>query len=364
MMCRRSRRCAWLLAGLSMGCGAKSHQISLGGESEDELARRSNATLSVGRSCVIEKEKLPDTLECTGLYSNIKSKTVAKGVVEFAPATPLWSDAAHKRRWIYVPPGQKIDNSAPNDWVFPVGTRAWKEFQVGGKRIETRLFQKMRADLWRRGTYVWNEDESQAEFSFGGDIPIEGGEYHVPEHDECDDCHEGATDRLLGFDAVSLGLPGATGLTLALLAKHGWLSEQPERVELAIGDDGTGLAAEVLPMLHVNCGTSCHNGSVSATANLTSQLLRLDSTQLDGSAPDASWDIIRTMIGKEAEGTQWGGGTRIVPGDPDESLAYQLMSVRTGGNGQMPPIATRVVDHDAVKLLRDWILQLDPEAFE
>jgi hypothetical protein len=30
----------------------------------------------------------------------------------------------------------------------------------------------------------------------------------------------------------------------------------------------------------------------------------------------------------------------------------------------MPPIASRVVDHDAVELVREWISLLDPQAFE
>jgi hypothetical protein len=360
----RSSHMVWLLAGWSMGCAFESHEVVLGGESDEALARRGRGGLSIARSCMANDRALPDALECTGLYADIESKKLAAGAVPYAPAFALWSDGADKQRWIFLPEGKTIDNSEPNDWQFPVGTRVWKEFAVGGKRVETRIFYKVRSDHWLNGTYVWNREETRAEFSFGGDIEIEDGDYHVPTQDECADCHDGAEDSLLGFEAVSLGLAGAQVLTLERLAKYGWLSESPERVELSVGDDGTGLAAQVLPLLHINCGTSCHNGSSNATANLTSQNLRLDVTQLDGRAPDDSWNIVRTMVGKVAEGAQWGGGTRIVPGDPDNSLAFQLMSRRTGGNGQMPPIASRVVDHDAVELVRAWISRLDPQAFE
>lgn len=364
MIFSRSHHVALWLAGLGLGCNLKSHEVLLGVESEELLARRTGAGISVKRSCAATDRELPKTLECTGLYVDIAAKKVSAGAIPYAPAFALWSDGAAKQRWIFVPNGKTIDNSRPNDWQFPVGTRVWKEFSLADKRIETRIFQKVRADRWLYGTYVWDDQEASAAFSFGGDIEIEGGSYHVPTQDECADCHDGADDSLLGFEAVSLGLAGAEILTLERLAKYGWLSEQPENVQLSVGDDGTGLAAQVLPLLHINCGTSCHNASSNATANLTSQNLRLDVTQLDGRVPDASWNVLRTTLGRTAEGAQWGGGTRIVPGDPEGSLAFQLMSVRTGGNGQMPPIASRVVDHDAVQLVRDWISLLDPEALE
>jgi hypothetical protein len=37
-----------------------------------------------------------------------------------------------------------------------------------------------------------------------------------------------------------------------------------------------------------------------------------------------------------------------------------LYRVATRGTGQMPPLATSVVDREAVELLRQWIEQLKP----
>jgi hypothetical protein len=47
----------------------------------------------------------------------------------------------------------------------------------------------------------------------------------------------------------------------------------------------------------------------------------------------------------------------IAPGDPDRSILLKRISHR--GEGQMPQLATAVVDTQAVKLLREWIIQLD-----
>jgi hypothetical protein len=370
LRCRRSRLRLSAFSALSIGfvwlslegCEFKSHEVSLSGDDDKVRERRGGALAKVPKSCtpLDDESDPPETLDCTGLFTDIERKQTAPGAVTFAPAAALWSDGAEKHRWIYLPPGKKIDSSSPDAWTFPIGTRVWKEFKVDGKRVETRIFYKTRSDRWLRATYIWNDDESQADFSYGEDLELASGPYHVPEQGECDDCHDGPDDRLLGFDAVSLGLPGAEGLPLKKLWEDGWLTHKPEHLELSIGDDGTGLAAEALPILHINCGVSCHNDSPRRTANLTMQNLRLEVGQLDGRAPDDSWNTLRTAVGQPSEGTNWGDAIRIVPGDPDDSLAVQLMGSRRagGGNSQMPPLATRLVDEEGLAVIKSWIERL------
>jgi hypothetical protein len=50
----------------------------------------------------------------------------------------------------------------------------------------------------------------------------------------------------------------------------------------------------------------------------------------------------------------------VAPGDPDRSILLERLSRR--GPGQMPPLATNVVDEQAVKLLREWITGLKKSA--
>src|SRR5262245_43885017 len=126
---------AWWVAGLSLGCGFESHEVVVGGEGEEALARRRGGELSIKRSCAASDGELPETLECTGLYAELATKKLASGATPYAPAYALWSDGAAKQRWIFVPQGKTIDNSRPNDWQFPVGTRVWKEFSVADKRV-------------------------------------------------------------------------------------------------------------------------------------------------------------------------------------------------------------------------------------
>jgi hypothetical protein len=303
----------------------------------------------------------PSKLVCTGLYTKIEAKEVAPGVRSYAPAVPLWADGAEKRRWIFLPAGSKIDASDPNEWTFPVGTKVWKEFSRDGKRVETRLFQKARLNVWVRATYRWNDDESAATIASGSDIPWgDGGTYHVPTGDECDKCHRGRTDKILGFEQVSLGLPGASGLTLPELVAEGLITPAPARTHLTIGDDGTGAAPGPLAWIHVNCGVSCHNGNPDSTAYGSGQRLRLDPTLLDGQS-SAGFDTRTTTMNVAAQTPAWNGQIRIVPGDPATSLFVKLISNRGTSNpvsNQMPPIATSLVDQPDTQSIVTWISKM------
>lgn len=315
-----------------------------------------------GPECeVLGVNEVPGELACTGLYEDIEAKRVAPGVRAFAPALELWSDGAEKRRWIYLPEGTQIDSAAADDWQFPVGTKLFKEFRWNGHRVETRMFWKTADRRWLRAAYHWNADETRATRFGGGEVDVAGDAYYIPSAKECDQCHKGRDDRALGFELISLALPGATGLTLSELMTEDLLTDPPAQSEseFEIGDDGTGKAAAALGWLHVNCGVSCHNGN-SASEGFASDLrLRLPADGIDGRA-SGDFDAVRTSVGIEAQTPRWSDRTRIVPGSPEDSLLFFLLSTRDPVNpkDQMPPIASRVVDDEGVARIGDWIREL------
>ena len=354
------KRRALVLFGLLVGCGGKAPSSAPVGAVGVGSADASSPDGSHGAAALLLVDPCPggpsppDTLECTGLYTDIVKKQLAAPVRPYTPAVPLWSDGAVKNRWVYLPPGKTIDTSLPSEWVFPIGTKFWKEFSVGGKRIETRLFEKVQRNFWRYATYAWNADESATLRSVGGDIVLGGGAtYHIPTQSECDDCHKGRSDRILGFEQALLGLPGAQGITLDQLVNEGRLSAPLAQTNLQVGDDGTGLASPALAWLHVNCGVSCHNTNTNSFAFPAGMNLRLDPMLLDGTSL-ASSDSLVTTVGVSAKTASWNGAIRIVPGDPAESLLVRLISHR-GTGMQMPPIASRIVDDADVANIVAWV---------
>jgi hypothetical protein len=300
---------------------------------------------------------LPQHLRCTGLYADLGYSTLGNGVQPYTPGIVLWSDGAEKHRWIYLPEGQKIDASSSGDWTFPIGTKLFKEFAIGTRRIETRFFQKVRDDHWMRTSFVWDAAGSDAVRSAGGDITLsDGSTYHVPTSKECDQCHQGRKDRILGFEAIGLGVAGADGLTLEKLVAEGLITPAPSNSHLQIADDGTGKSAEIIGWIHMNCGVSCHNDNGASSAHSTNLRLRLSPDDLDGPASD--YPAISNTVNVGATTSRWSGQMRIVPGAPYQSLLYNLVASRKGKNDQMPPIASRIVDQPHVDALRAWIQAL------
>ena len=298
--------------------------------------------------CGPPSDDAPAELACTGLYADFETKEVAKTARLYAPAVSFWSDGYEKSRWIELPDGQTIDASSIDDWRFPVGTKVWKEFLFHERKIETRFLWKVKEDRWAQAAYVWSEDGTTATRGEGRSLTVAGDTYRVPSVIECNDCHKGKRDTLLGFEAISLAQPAATGVTLAVLAQENRLAPPPARTTIAL-DPGLGV-------LHVNCGVSCHNSTPAANGRDSTLRLRVGFDEA-ATKPMASWELFSSAVDVPATLPGWSGGLRIAPGAPDKSVIIASMTVR--GTGQMPPKA-REIDFAGVAAVETFVRSLPP----
>ncbi len=150
----------------------------------------------------------PRLLSQTGLYG-ADGVTIDSRNRSFSPQYPLWSDGALKRRWVRLPEGSSIDVGDINHWDFPVGTRFWKEFEFGGRRIETRFLWKATRDRWVFASYAWNAAQTDAVLAPDEGIAnvaeVAPGKMHsIPGVAECRSCHDSARTEIMGFDALQL----------------------------------------------------------------------------------------------------------------------------------------------------------------
>jgi hypothetical protein len=289
----------------------------------------------------------------TGLYSDIASRAVAPSVTAFEPTYKLWSDGAQKQRWIRLPPGTRIDTSDMDHWVFPVGTQLWKEFSLGGVLLETRLIERYGTgpdDVWM-GAFVWNADQTDADFAPDGVQNIAGTMHDAPKQKDCGACHRGEAGRVLGFSAIQL--TGAThGPNLDLLQAAGWLSHAPAPDGYPLGADPITTAA--LGYFHANCG-HCHNPAGTAWPD-TQMVLRSGVADSGLDTTGVTQSIVNVPL------AYWRGGSivwRVAPGQPDKSAVVARMSAR-GNDDQMPPLATEVADSTGLDAVRAWITSLSP----
>lgn len=318
----------------------------------------------------------------------------------YSPQYPLWADGALKRRWIYMPRNTFIDTSTPDSWVFPVGTKVWKEFSfdepAGNRKIETRLLEKLKDESWRMETFVWNEEQTEAVLAPDEGIKnhyaLPGGKYYdVPGVHDCGYCHakagldEGPKETpVLGFSALQLSDdrdPGAIHrepleghmLTLRKLEVLGRTTTQSDVVPAIPSSKEAPLQRPVLGYLHANCG-SCHNekGMSEFTTSLNFH-----------HSADASYEqqngTYKTAISKPiTRYLQPAGSPEYVidPGSPDTSaLVYRMTEEHESytfivpswhhNSGfsrmvgvKMPFVGTNVVDQEAVDKIREYIISL------
>jgi hypothetical protein len=311
----------------------------------------------------------PEVLRETGLYADFETLTVDPRHLGFAPQYPLWTDGAAKRRWISLPPGTSIDASDPEAWVFPVGTRFWKEFAFGGRRVETRYLERL-ADGWRYAAYEWSPDGREAtlvsERGRRGAFPFGEGRAHtIPSVTDCKVCHEASRTAVLGFSLLQLSpdrdpaaphaeAPPAPGVDLDWLVEAGLLVGLPEavrrdppRIEAASADERAALG-----YLHGNCG-HCHDPA----GKLANVGLFLRHAPAAAGEPGVASTVGRP-VKDPAPGQSGGAVLRVEPGHPERSALVQRIASRWAAL-QMPPLGTELVDQEAVALIGRWVAAMD-----
>lgn len=315
----------------------------------------------------------------TGLYAAGPANAIDPGHQSYTPQYALWSDGAEKRRWFRLPTGTHIDAADPDTWEFPPGTRFWKEFSYGDRRVETRLIERLADGGWRFVAYVWNEDGTDAVL-----VPARGiaalpvaeapdGRYTIPSRDDCRACHEGRVP-VLGVTALQLSpdrdplAPHATpprpgDADLHSLVEKGWLANlppellaRPPRIQAASASERA-----VLGYLHANCG-HCHNRSVSDDPTVPVDLSLARQVGAGRDDTRALQVLLDTPLRYRMNGVAT-DMRLIAPGDIEASVLVHRMRSRNPMS-RMPPLGTRHPDTEALALIERWIhdLQVSPGA--
>ncbi len=294
------------------------------------------------------------------------------GVVPFDLNTQLFSDYAHKRRFVYVPEGQAAQYRAATAFEFPVGSVIVKTFSyraderdpsIGERLIETRLLLR-RADRWVAVTYRWNDAQTDAVLRLvGDDVPVawldaDGVEraltFHVPDANQCKECHAEVTPFVtpLGPKARNLNKVFAyedgEENQLTHWTRLGILTGAPSpdvAPRAAVFDDPSSgsLDERARTYLDVNC-SSCHNrGGLARTSGLYLTIDEQDPTALG--------------ICKSPVAAGGGSGDRrydIDPGHPERSILTSRMESTQAGVA-MPELGRALVHGQAIEVLNDWI---------
>lgn len=287
---------------------------------------------------------VPDLLSQTGLYADIATRTLAPGVRPFTVAYAEWVDGLESDRYLWLPPGTQIDTTLMDYWKFPIGTKAWKDFKKNGTLIETRYLEKRGPNIadWLQISFQWDAAQSDAKAVPQG-VQNPGTTHDIPSQFDCQVCHNGESDVLLGVSAILLSSQSGPG-QLTQWAQEGLLSTPPTG-EFPV--PGTGTVKAALGYLHANCGY-CHN-DLSYLAKTRFIRYRLRVAELTPEATATYQTNFYAKMQHVQESTKYS----VVPGNPAASQTYTRMKTRDVE--VMPPLDTKVVDDVGLATVGDWI---------
>ena len=310
---------------------------------------------------------IPPTLDQTGALADLATLTPQPGVVPYALNVPFWSDNALKTRWFSVPnTNLTIGFDRNANWSFPTGTVWIKHFELeltngvgtSRQRLETRLLVKNATGVYGV-TYRWGNSTTNASL-----IPEEGLDetfvinegggilrtqvWHYPSRQECNLCHTPAGGYALGFNTAQLNrdFDYGTAITNQILAlsRAGYFNTNVTGIHTLPAlaphtNTAASLEYRVRSYLAANC-VQCHQ---------------------PGGAPQSLWDArfhIPTVAAGLIDGSLvddlGNSSNRVIkPGSITNSVL--LTRISTLGVGRMPPLASTVLDTNAIHLLSAWV---------
>lgn len=317
-----------------------------------------------------QRQPLPNTLAQTGVFSSVEKLTPNPGIIPYEINLPFWSDHAKKSRWFSVPnPADKISFNADQHWTFPENTIWIKHFELeltngvpsSRRRLETRILVQGSGNTIYGVSYRWDSHFNATLVPSTGlneaivisDSGLTKTQiWHYPSRRECFSCHNGGagfSQFVLGFDTPQLNrMVSRSGLRqnqLAALSHAGYFSTPiPDPDSLIAFSDPADLSKPLedraRSYLAVNCAY-CHQqpDAISRVKWDGRVRIALDETSIINGPLTLTYGDHRNRV--------------IAPGSLDHSILYQRLAALKPG--RMPPLATSVVNTQAVNLIAHWI---------
>ncbi|TQV72360.1 hypothetical protein FLL45_19290 [Aliikangiella marina] len=297
---------------------------------------------------------IPTNLSDTGCFASTNDKSYPDSVIPYDVTSQLWSDGALKTRLFAIPDGESVEVLADGDFEFPTGSILIKNFTHNDQFLETRLFMRHNTG-WAGYSYRWLGDQSDAVLVDGNtqEIVTAGSfEHIIPTRGQCFECHTNAANNTLGLETSQLNKDlaypnGNTANQLGALVGAGFVG-QITTADLiapmaAIDDDTATLETRARSYLHSNC-SGCHRpGAQGSQIDLRINTALANTNACDIQPQDGDLGINDPRI--------------IYPGDASQSVLIARMASLNSGE-RMPPVATQVVDDQAVSLVSQWINSL------
>jgi uncharacterized repeat protein (TIGR03806 family) len=302
----------------------------------------------------------------------------AYGVLPYEPISGLFTDYAIKKRYVWVPVGQKATYNADNKSLdFPTGSALIKVFYYDNVQnvnppnarriIETRVMIKLDSG-WDFAEYVWNDEQTEAFLEATGDGGftevewLQDGEpkfvnYRIPARTQCIICHSNNGEHIpIGIKPqnINSNYPFEDGNfnQLQKLIDFGYLEDNlPASINTVVNweDVSQPLDLRAKSYLDINCG-NCH------VAGGQGDYRRIRLSYTDTQNNDENVGI---CVDADTPIPGLVGQKYIAPMDVANSIVYFRMNIEGDGQYKMPQFGQSLVHTEAMELMEEWINSLN-----
>jgi uncharacterized repeat protein (TIGR03806 family) len=314
----------------------------------------------------------------------MKNQIPSLDVIPYEPISSLFTDYAHKKRFIWLPNGTKATYNGDDEILeIPVGAAIIKTFYYDNvqpsnitKIIETRIMIR-KSDGWIFADYVWNEDQTEAYLDLNGSTKsiswkddnnvIRNVNYRIPNESQCIVCHK--TKSYENGNYVQKNIPiGIKPQNLNMLFNYGndtknqltkWIElgilennfnlPTEESTTVNYNDDSKPLEKRVRSYFDINCA-HCHkeNGHCDyrpmrmafseTNNNLINMGVCVDTQDMQDFSPELS--------------------KIITPRRVDQSMLYHRLNT-VDETYRMPLHGRTIIHTEGVTLIENWINSLN-----
>lgn len=318
--------------------------------------------------------KLSDYHFFTG---SLKNNTPNDRVLPYEIASGLFTDYAHKKRFVWMPENTKaVYNGDGKVVTFPIGTVLIKTFYYDNVQpenktqiIETRLMIKKGVDSdgvdqWVFANYIWNDSQTEAVLDMNGSYRsltwTENGQtkstnYRIPSSVECLTCHKKDEKAIpIGPKPQNLNIvynytDGAKNQLTKWMERGMLQSGYPANITSTINwqDTSKPLELRVRSYLDINCA-HCH----SENSHCDYRPMRFAFSETS--------NPVNLGICVEPQEFIDNDLTHIVSRGKFQRSMLHFRLQSTDEANRMPLLGRTMAHEEAVQMIEQWISSLNP----
>ncbi|MCL9806852.1 hypothetical protein NAT51_15055 [Flavobacterium amniphilum] len=318
---------------------------------------------------------------------DIKNLTPVLGVLPYQPASSLFSDYAHKKRFVWMPDGVKATYNGDGKVLeMPVGSAMIKNFYYEHvqpsnttKLIETRIMIR-KSSGWIFANYVWNDEQTEAFLDLNGsykDITwinknstVMNVNYRIPSEVQCITCHKtkeiiNNTEQIvhipIGIKPQNLNFNYNYGTEvknqLTKWIEAGYLENNftlPSVANSTVNYEDTSKSLELRARSYVdiNCA-HCHTDN----KHCDYRPMRFAFSQTGNTNGNTNMGVCVST--QDMQGFPSTLAKIIAPGNINKSMLYYRINT-TNETYRMPLHGRTLIHTEGVALMEEWINSLGP----